>query len=121
VAYFCTKHTPAECNYDIYYKELIPIIKELDEFGREYKGDAYPLPLTTDHNNLEYFRPKKLWDRRLAESSDYLTFFDFEIVHSPGKSQCKGNALRRRQGEHHESGDERSKCMEQVVLMQQNP
>jgi len=31
VAYFSKKHTPADCNYDIYDKQLIAIIKALEE------------------------------------------------------------------------------------------
>jgi hypothetical protein len=31
VAYYSKKHSPAECNYDIYDKEVKAIIKALDE------------------------------------------------------------------------------------------
>lgn len=31
VAYFWKKHTPAKCNFDIYDKELIAIMKALEE------------------------------------------------------------------------------------------
>jgi hypothetical protein len=53
VAYYSKKHSPAECNYDIYDKELMAIIKALEEWRPECEGAAYPLQLITDHKNLE--------------------------------------------------------------------
>jgi len=60
VVYYSKKHSPAECNYDIYDKELMAIIKELEEWRPECEGAAYHLQLITDHKNLEYFMTKKL-------------------------------------------------------------
>ena len=42
VAYYSKKHSPAECNYDIYDKELMAIIKALEEWRPECEGAAYP-------------------------------------------------------------------------------
>jgi len=38
VAYFSAKHSAAECNYDIYDKELLAIIKALEEWRPELEG-----------------------------------------------------------------------------------
>jgi len=35
VAYYSKKHSPAKCNYDIYDKELIAIIKAMEEWRPE--------------------------------------------------------------------------------------
>jgi len=43
VAYCSKKHSTAECNYDIYDKELMAIIKALEEWRPESEGAAYPL------------------------------------------------------------------------------
>jgi ribonuclease HI len=80
VAYYSKKHSPAECNYDIYDKELMAIIKALEEWRPECEGAAYPLQLITDHKNLEYFITKKLLNWRQARWSEFLTRFDYEIV-----------------------------------------
>jgi hypothetical protein len=85
-AYYSKKHSPAECNYDIYDKELMAIIKALEEWRPECEGAAYPLQLITDHKNREYFMTKKLLNRRQARWSEFLTQYDFEIVYRPGKS-----------------------------------
>jgi len=115
-AYYSKKHSPAECNYNIYYKELIAIIKTLEEWRPECEGAAYPLQLITDHKNLEYFMTKKLLNRRQARWSKFLTRFDYRIVYRPGKSNGQADALTRRPGDLPEGGDERLKDMEQVVL-----
>jgi hypothetical protein len=60
VAYYLSKHMPAECNYEIYENELMAIIMVLEEWKPECEGAAYPLQLITDHKNLEYFMTKKL-------------------------------------------------------------
>jgi len=60
VAYFSKKHSPAECNYDIYDMELMAIIKSLEEWRPECEGAAYPLKMKIDHQNLEYFMSTKL-------------------------------------------------------------
>jgi hypothetical protein len=66
VAFFSKKHSPAECNYDIYDKELMAIIKALEEWRPECEGAEHTLQLITDHKNLEYFMSKKLMNRRQA-------------------------------------------------------
>jgi len=66
VVYFAKSHTPAESNHDIYDKELIAIIKALEEWRPEYEGALHHFQLQTDIKNLEYFMTKKLLDRRQA-------------------------------------------------------
>jgi len=93
VAFFSKKHSPAECNYDIYDKELMAIIKALEEWRPECEGAEYPLQLITDHKNLELFISKKLLNRRQARWAQFLSMFDYEIVYRPGKSNRKVDAL----------------------------
>jgi len=120
VTYYSKKHSPAECNYDIYDEELIAIIKALEEWRPECEGAAYPLQLITDHKNLEYFMRKKLLNRRQARWSEFLIRFDYQIVYWRGKSNGKADALTRRPGDLPEVVDERLKSMEQVVLKPYN-
>ncbi|KAI0993225.1 hypothetical protein K3495_g14959 [Podosphaera aphanis] len=59
VAYFSSKHSPAECNYEIYDKELLAIIKCLAEWRPELQGTSKKFDIITDHKNLEYFTTTK--------------------------------------------------------------
>ena len=52
VASFSKKHSPAECNYDTSDKELMAIIKALEQWRPDCERAAYPLKLITDDMNL---------------------------------------------------------------------
>ena len=43
VAYFSKKHSPAECNYEIYDKELIAIIRCFEEWRPELESTPHPI------------------------------------------------------------------------------
>ena len=53
-AFYSKKITPAECNYEIYDKEMLAIIRALEEWDAELRSVSCFLILT-DHKNLEYF------------------------------------------------------------------
>ena len=55
VAYFFKKHNSAECNYEIYDKELMIIICMFKEWCSELEGFIYLIDVITDYKNLEYF------------------------------------------------------------------
>jgi RNase H-like domain found in reverse transcriptase len=38
IAYFSAEHTPQECNYEIYDKELLAIVKTFEEWLLELEG-----------------------------------------------------------------------------------
>jgi hypothetical protein len=60
VAFFSKKHTPAECNYEIYDKELMPIVRAFEEWRPELEGALHPIQVLSDHKNREYFMSTKL-------------------------------------------------------------
>lgn len=55
VAYYSNNFLPAKSNYTICDKEIMVLIKALDEWRPECEGAAHPLQLRTDHKNLQYF------------------------------------------------------------------
>ena len=64
VVYFSKKHSPAECNYEIYDKELMAIIRCFEEWQLELELTLHPIRVLADHRNLEYFMSTKLLSRR---------------------------------------------------------
>jgi hypothetical protein len=120
VAFFSKKHSQAECNYDIDDKELMAIIKALEQWKAECEGSEQKLQLITDHKNLEYVMSIRLLNRRQARWAQFLSRFDYGIVYRPGKSNGIADALTRRPGDLPVRGDARLKTMEQVVLKQEN-
>jgi transposase InsO family protein len=121
VAFFSKKHSPAECNYEIYDKELLAIIRCFEEWRPYLESAPSTIKVLSDHKNLEYFMTTKNLNRRQARWSEFLSRFDFQITYRPGKQGGKPDALTRRSGDlPNEGGDERQKIMSQTVLKPHN-
>jgi transposase InsO family protein len=96
VAYFSSKHLAPECNYEIYDKELLAIIKALEEWRPELQGSREPFEVVTDHKNLEYFTTTKALNQRQVRWSEFLSQFNFRIVYRPGSKAIRPDALSRK-------------------------
>jgi hypothetical protein len=57
---------PAECNYEIYDKELLVIIRCLEHWRLKLKNIDILIKVFTDHRNLKYFITIKELSRRQA-------------------------------------------------------
>ena len=56
IAYYSATFTPTECNYDIYERELLAVMKALAHW-RPYLGwTKMPFVIRTDHANLQYWK-----------------------------------------------------------------
>ena len=85
VAFFSAKHTPQECNYEIYDKELLAIIKAFEEWRPELEGTGEQFDVITDHKNLQHFMTTKLLNQRQARWNEFLSWFNFHITYHPRK------------------------------------
>ena len=56
----------AECNYEIYDKEFLIIIKAFEKWKFELKSFKFFIQVIINHKNLEYFMFFKLFNRRQA-------------------------------------------------------
>jgi hypothetical protein len=120
VAFFSKKHSAAECNYEIYDKELLAIIRCFEEWRPELEGASSPIKVMSDHRNLEYFMSTKMLNRRQARWSEFLSRFNFKIVYRPGKLGVKPDTLTRRSADLPKEGDERLLHQSQTVLKKEN-
>ena len=120
VAYFSKKHSPAECNYEIYDKEMLAIVRAFEEWRPHLESAPCPVTVLSDHKNLEYFMSSKLLNRRQARWSEFLSRFNFQIVYRPGKSGGKPDALTRRSSDSPGASDPRAIQQHQVVLKPHN-
>lgn len=73
IAYLSKKHSPAECNYEIYDKELLAIIRAFEEWRPELEGAAHQIAVISDHKNLEFFMISKHLNCRQARWAEYLS------------------------------------------------
>jgi hypothetical protein len=64
VTFYSKNMASAECNYEIYNKELLAIIRYLKHWRSELKNIDILIKVFTDHKNLEYFIIIKELSRR---------------------------------------------------------
>lgn len=81
VAFFSRKMSPAECNYEIYDKELLAIIRCFEEWRPDLEGSELPVQVLTDHKSLEYFMTTKRLTRRQARWAEFLADYNFVITY----------------------------------------
>jgi len=97
VAYFSKTMSAAECNYEIHDKEMLAIIRALQEWRAELAGTKTRFKIHSDHEALKYFMTKRMLNARQARWAEFLADYDFEIAHTPGKNNGKADALTRRE------------------------
>ncbi|GLB34315.1 putative retrotransposable element tf2 155 kda protein type 1-like [Lyophyllum shimeji] len=96
VAFYSKSLNAVERNYEIHDKEMLAIIRALEEWRHFLEGARHKVEIYTDHKNLQYFLTAKKLNRRQARWSLYLANFDFVLHHCPGRSMGKPDALSRR-------------------------
>jgi len=96
VAFISKGLSPAERNYDIYDKEMLAVIRALEQWRHYLEGAEHPVQVLTDHKNLEYFMVAQKLNRRQARWSMFLSRFDLDLSYRPGKSSAKPDLLSRR-------------------------
>ena len=93
VAFYSHKMLLTECNYEIYNKKLLAIIKTFKNWRPELKGSAISVKILTDHRGLEYFQIKCTLTWRQTCWAEKLSEFNFVIQYWKDKSNQKVNAL----------------------------
>lgn len=96
VAFFSRKMNSAQWNYAIYDKELLAIVRCLEQWRPELMGLAESFDIYTDHQSLEHFMTTKKLTARQARWAEFLSGFDFVIRYTPGKMNRRADCLTRR-------------------------
>ena len=95
VAFHSGKLNSAERNYEIHDKELRAIMEAFKEWKRYLRGEEEPVTVYKDHQNLQSFLTKKVWNQRQIRWAQELTNYNFKIVYRPGSRGGKPDALSR--------------------------
>ena len=95
-AFFSKKNSPAECNYEIYDKEMLAIVRCLEEWDAELRS-VREFEIRSDHKNLEYFMTVRKLTERQMRWSLVLSRYNFRISYVPGKENERADALSRRE------------------------
>lgn len=114
VAFLSKTFTPTERRYKIYDRELMGIVRALEEWRHYIQGSPFVTEVLSDHRNLTYFRkPQRLNDRQ-ARWSLILSAYDIKLIHIPGNKMIQSDALSRRPD--HNPGEEDENKGPQVML-----
>jgi len=65
-AFISRTFSPTERNYEIYDRELLSIIRALQEWRHYIQGSTHTTTIYTDHKNLTFFRSAQKLNRRQA-------------------------------------------------------
>ena len=95
-AFYSKKNSPAECNYEIYDKEMLAIVRCLEEWDAELRS-VEKFEIRSDHKNLEYFMSVRKLTERQMRWSLILSRYNFTISYLKGKDNIRADALSRRE------------------------
>jgi len=96
VAFFSKSLDIHERNYKIYDKELLAVIRGLEEYRHHLKGHPHKTEIWSDHQNLTFFRTAQKLTRRQAGWALFMTHSNFVLYHKPGKTMQAEDPLSRR-------------------------
>jgi hypothetical protein len=94
--YLSRTFNETEQRYQIYDRELLALIRALDEWKVYLEGARHTVTVYIDHDNLRYFRSGQTLNKRQARWSLYLSQFPLQLTHKPGKTMILSDALSRR-------------------------
>lgn len=96
IAFMSESFSPQESNYDTHDKELLAIIRALQNWRIHLEGTEEPVMIYSAHKNLEYWQKAQNFNRRHSRWHSILASYNFRIYYRPGKQSDKPDALSRR-------------------------
>jgi hypothetical protein len=85
ITYFSKTLSFAECNYEIYDKELLTIIRCFEQWRAELQSVNTFINVLIDHKSLKYFMIIKKLNKRQTRWAEFFVEFDFKIVYQSKK------------------------------------
>jgi hypothetical protein len=118
VTFFSKNLVSIECNYEIYDKELLTIVRCFEQWRFELlftKSNVF-VKILIDHKNLKYFMFTKQLNRRQSRWTQFLIDFHFIISYLSEKFNEKANSLIRRANDVCDKEDDRQTQQNQILL-----
>lgn len=94
-AYLSKSFDAAQRNYEIYDRELLGVVRALEEWRHYLEGSPHPVEVLSDHKNLTFFRTAQKLNRRQARWALFLSQFDLQLRHIPGTKMVQSDTLSR--------------------------
>ena len=116
VAFYSKNILPAECNYHIYDKELLAIIKCLKNWRPELEMIHNSFKVLTDNQTLKHFKTAQKLSSRQCYYFNLISDFNFHIKYCPEKVNAKADTLIRMSNCIPDNENERIQGCYQVLL-----
>ncbi len=118
MTFFSKNLASTECNYEIYDKELLIIIRCFEQWRLELlftKSNVF-VKMLIDHKNLKYFMFIKQLNRRQKRWAQFLIDFHFVMIYLFEKSNEKADSLIKKVEDVFEKKNDRQKQQNQILL-----
>ena len=96
VAFLSKSLNETERNYEIHDKEMLAVIRGLENWRYLLEDAKFKFEVWTDYKNFEYFMKAQKLNRRQAYWTLYLSRFDFILKYVPETKIGKTDRLSRR-------------------------
>ncbi len=93
IVFYSKSMISAECNYHIYDKKLLAIIRCFEHWWFKLENTELFIQMFTDHQTLKMFMKNKQLTRWQANYLNILLKFNFQIIFRSGKTNFKVDAL----------------------------
>ena len=93
VAYSSHAMSPEERNYLVADKEMLLVIRSLEQWCHYLEGAKHEFEIWNDHANLQWFMKRQDLNCHQAQWAQYLSHFLFKWTHKPGSAMRKADAL----------------------------
>ena len=119
VAYMFKKMSSIECNYEIYDKKLLTIVRAFEKWRSKCAEISVEdsIKILIDHRNLKHFMTTKQLNRRQTRWVEFLAKFNFKIVYRLEVQDIKfDNLIRKSQDLSNSQQNERQQFNHRVLL-----
>jgi hypothetical protein len=118
VTFFSKNLASIKCNYEIYDKELLTIVRCFEQWRSELLSIELnvSVKMSIDHKSLEYFMIIKQLHRRQSRWAQFLIDFHFVIIYLSEKSNEKVDSLIKKAKNVSDKENDRQKQQNQILL-----
>ena len=93
IAYSSHTMSLEEHNYLVADKEMLLVIRSLEQWRHYLEGAKHEFEIWNDHVNLQWFMKRQDLNQRQARWAQYLSHFSFKWTHKPRSAMGKVDAL----------------------------
>ncbi len=118
IVFYNKSMVSAECNYHIYDKKLLAIIRCFEHWWLELENTELSVQMFTDHQTLKIFMKNKQLTWQQANYLNILLKFNFQIIFRSDKINIKVDALTRiLMIDSSESAKDMNDCFQTILIL----